>query len=427
MAPFWSPAPLSTSWTWLFVAAQISALGFNDSCVRFLPRYVTRGRHADAHGYLRTGFGLVLVGSSAIAAVGLAAVALLWSAPTSLAPADGPLLLLSILFAGIPFLAFELYLEGIARSFGWFVLASAPAFVLRPGVLALALVAVSLAGLDLDAAAALAITIAVTGLLTIAEAVVLRQRIRGRLGPAVAAKASSKKRRLWLRATLPLIAVYGIEDIYLVSDILLLGVLTDPAAVGVYFAAVRVMALPGYVHYAFMLISSREFSLARASSDHAELQRRVHDATWWTFWLTVPAVLATLALGYPLLAIFGPDFVIGFGVLVVLGLGMVARASVGHAADLLVVLGYQRANLGVAAMSLALNVLVTLMLVPMLGILGAAIGTALSQAARAAALRYVARSRADLDPFVLAGGGRLWRGELGASAPPVANAAGRPS
>ncbi|MEX0853351.1 MAG: lipopolysaccharide biosynthesis protein [Bauldia sp.] len=403
-----------TVWTWLVVAGQISALGFNDSCLRFLPRYVSRRRYGVAHGYLRNGFGFVVIGSSAIGAIGLTALGLLSSLPSPLKPAAELWPLLSILFAGIPVLACELYLQGVARSFGWFALSSAPAFVLRPVVLGVALIAASAWGLELNAAAALAIAIAVTGLLTVGEAVILRRRIVAELGRGDLAPASGKRRQLWLRAALPLIAVYGIEEIYLVSDILLLGLLGDPAAVGVYFAAVRVMTLPAYVHYAFMLISGREFSLARAGGDRAELTRRVRDATWWTFWLTIPAVLATLAIGYPLLAFFGPEFVVGSSVLVVLGLGMTARASVGQAADLLVVLGHQRANLKAASMSLALNVVVTLALVPMVGLLGAAIGMALSQAARAAALRYYAKRQANIETFVFSGW-PVWRSGLGAS------------
>ena len=162
------------------------------------------------------------------------------------------------------------------------------------------------------------------------------------------------------------------------------------------------MMLAGYVYFAFTLISVRDFSIARANRDHADLQRRVRRASAWTFWLTVPAVAATVAAGYPLLAIFGPDYVSGYTVLVVLGLGMVAKASVGPAGDLLVVLGHQRANFTVAAMSLALNVVLAVALIPSLGILGAAIGTAVSQAARALALRTLARRHAKLETFVLA-------------------------
>jgi O-antigen/teichoic acid export membrane protein len=392
-----------TFWTWLFVAAQIAALGFNDSCLRFLPRYLARGRFDDAQAFLRTGYRVVVAASVAIAALGLT---IAWSLPDLATPGGERLVLLSLCLIGIPFLACELYLEGIARSFGWFVLSAAPAYVLRPMVLAIAVAALAIGGLELDASAALGAAIAVTATITIGQALVLRQRIRRQIGArAGTARRRGRKSRLWLAATLPLTIIYGIEEIYLVSDILLLGLLADPADVGIYFAAVRLMTLAGYVYYAFALISSREFSLARASRSHDELQRRVLRGTWWAFWLTVPTVLVMLALGYPLLAMFGPDYVSGYGVLVVLGLGLLARASVGQAGDLLIVLGHQKDGLFVASLSLAINALLTVALVPLLGVLGAAIGTACSQAVRAAALAYFVRRRARLEVFAFAGSG----------------------
>ncbi len=384
-----------TYWTWLFVAGQVAALGFNDSCLRFLPRYVARGRFADAQAFIGTGYLVVIAGSVAIAGVGLAVA---WSTPFLATSAGAPLVLLSLCLIGIPFLACELYLQGIARSFGWFVLSAAPAYVLRPMLLAVAVGALTLADFDLDARVALGAAIAVTAAITLGQALALRRRIRRRIN-VLAPRRNRKKARVWLAATLPLTIVYGIEEIYLVSDILLLGLLADSAEVGIYFAAGRLMTLAGYVYYAFALISTREFSLARANRNHHELQRQVLRGTRCAFWLTVPAVLAMLAFGNPLLAMFGPNYVSGYGVLVVLGLGLIARASVGQAGDLLIVLGHQRDGLLVAGLSLAINALLTVALIPLFGILGAAIGTAGSQAVRAALLAVILKRRTQLDVF----------------------------
>ncbi len=389
-----------TFWTWLFVASQVAALGFNDSCLRFLPRYFARGRLAEAHAFLGTGYRVVIGGSVAIAAIGLAAA---WAVPHLVGEMRWPLLVLC--FIGIPILAFELYLEGVARSFGWFVLSAAPAYIFRPIALAMVVIAVALGGVTLDAPIALGAAIAVTASMTLGQAVILRRRIRAEIGPPATTAVDRKKRRLWLAATLPLTVIYGVEEIYLVSDILLLGMLADPAEVGIYFAAVRLMTLAGYVYFAFALISSREFSLARANRDHQDLQHRVLRATKWTFWLSVPTVLAALAFGYPLLAMFGPDYTAGYGALVILGLGLIARASVGQAGDLLIVLGYQRDGFVVAILSLVINIVLALVLIPVLGIFGAAIGTAGSQAARAAALAFCVKRRAKLDTFVLSSRG----------------------
>ncbi len=409
-----------TFWTWLFVAGQISTLGFNDAVLRFLPRYTARARNADAAGFLRTGWHTVVIGSLGIAFTGLSGAALLSAMPATVSIAQDHWMLVALLFAGIPILAIELYLEGIARASGWFALAIIPAYVLRPVTMAAVVALMAGLGAGLDAAAVLAIALSVTALLTAGQALILRQRLARQLATETTTASvpttrhRRNKRRLWLRATLPLVLIYGIEELYIASDILLLGLLAHPADVGIYFAAVRVMALAGYVYYAFMLISSREFSLARADRDAAALQARVLYATKWTFLLTVPAVAVMLVAGYPLLYLFGPDFTAAWPAMAVLGLGLLARASVGQAGDLLVVLGHQRENLIAAAASLILNIALTLALVPLLGILGAAVGTALSQSARAIILARAARRKAGLQTSIFS----ALRGEAAAQRQP---------
>ena len=91
-----------TFWTWLFVAGQVSTFGFNDSVLRFLPRYAGRRRHGDAAGFLRAGYRTVIAGSLAVALAGLAGAAVLAAVPALREAAGDRLVLLALLFAGIP-------------------------------------------------------------------------------------------------------------------------------------------------------------------------------------------------------------------------------------------------------------------------------------------------------------------------------------
>ena len=62
----------------------------------------------------------------------------------------------------------------------------------------------------------------------------------------------------------------------------------------------------------------------------------------------------------------------------VLGLGFLIRASVGQAQDLLIVLGHQKVNVVVSAGGVLFNIVLSFLLVPYFGILGAAIATTLT-------------------------------------------------
>src|SRR5690606_25257518 len=123
-----------------------------------------------------------------------------------------------------------------------------------------------------------------------------------------------------------------------------------------------------------------------ASRDRAELQRSVHVASRLTFWSTLAAVAVTLLAGPFLLAAFGPAFVEGYGVMVILGLGLLAKALCGQAGELLVVAGRQRALIWLSGGVLIAGVVLSVLLVPALGMVGAATASALAMALRSAAL-----------------------------------------
>lgn len=381
-----------TLWTWLIVFNHMAAFGFSESSLRFLPRYAHRRKHAWARGYLETGFKTVIVGASLAGAFGLA---VLWFAGDTIPTAY--LLPLIVLCIGLPFTSLEVYLEGVSRSFGWYMLTIVPAYVLRPLLLAVGVVAALALGYAPNAATVLSFAIIATAGIVIGQAILIRARV-AKLFPD---SRSSGPRKLWVFASLPLVLTLAVDEIFTWSDILILGFMVSPEEVSVYFAAQRSMSLAAFVQFAFMMVMVRDFSLANARRDPRELQKRISNASSWTFWLTVPAVALTLAAGYPLLAMFGSEFVAGYGVMAVLGIGFMIRASTGQAQDLLIVLGHQRANVVISGGCILLNIALSILLIPGFGIMGAALATTATLAVRSVAFTFATRKLAGL--WVLAG------------------------
>jgi O-antigen/teichoic acid export membrane protein len=95
-----------------------------------------------------------------------------------------------------------------------------------------------------------------------------------------------------------------------------------------------------------------------------------------------------LILGKPMLALFGKEFVEGYPLLFLLVLGVVARASVGPCESLLTMSGNQNICAVVFALTLALNITLNVALLPLFGLWGAAIATALAMMFEAAALSF---------------------------------------
>jgi len=381
-----------TLWTWMMVMNHVAAFGFSESSIRFLPRYAHRGKHHWARGFLSTGYKVVILGSVLTAAVGLGLLALVGDTLPS-----AYLLPVMVLLIGLPITSLEVYLEGVSRSFGWFMLIIVPAYILRPLAIAGGILVCISTGYKPDATIVLGLAVVITAAIVICQSLVIRSRIQKMFGD----QQATGPKKLWLFASLPLILTLAVDEIFTWSDILILGFMVSPEEISVYFAAQRSMSLAAFIQFAFMLVMVRDFSIANATRDSAELQRRITSASSWTFWLTVPSVAVTLAAGYPLLWMFGPDFVDGYPIMVVLGIGYIIRATVGQAQDLMIVLGHQRANVVISASCILLNVVLSVLLIPSHGIMGAALATSIIYAVRSVAFTFAAYKLAGL--WVLAG------------------------
>jgi len=99
----------------------------------------------------------------------------------------------------------------------------------------------------------------------------------------------------------------------------------------------------------------------------------------WTFW---PSLLMAV------LVLFGPEFTSGYPLLFLLVFGVVARAAVGPCESLLTMSGNQNICAAVYAMTLAFNIGLNVVLIPMFGLWGAAMATAFAMIFEASALSF---------------------------------------
>jgi len=369
-------------WTWLIVAHFVGVFGFSESSLRFLPRYTERKQYHWAIGFMKTGFWFSTLGATCVGIVGLIAIWILQDEISA-----NYLIPLIVLSVGLPIMSLELYLEGISRAFGWYLLTVIPAFAIRPVLIAFGVLISILLGYTPNAALVLSLAVVITLGTVLVQSFIILTRIKKIFGSL----DGTGSKKFWVTSSLPLMLSTGVDELYIWSDILILGFMAPAPEVAVYFAAQRTMSLASFIQYAFMLVSAREFSLANAMRDKKELQSRISSATRWTFWMTVPAVGITFAAGYPLLYLFGPEFVSGISIMGVLGLGLIIRSSVGQASELLIILGHQYINLAVSAGGLLFNIIFSIYLIPIYGILGAAIATTITFTLRALTLTLITK------------------------------------
>lgn len=370
-------------WVWVAILGHSATLGLSQGACRFLPADQEIGRYGDLRGFLLGGALVTGIAALALSALG---IAVLRHENTLLAGPYGASIIVGALV--LPLFALQDYLEGVARSQNWPVLAIAPPYLIRQGLIMAAMVGAVYCGLPAEAAVAVACTLFATGLSLAIQALALLRRLPKRF---VRGRRRYRWRR-WFGACLPIAAVDAAGAAFGFVDVVVLGFLMPPASVGLYFAATRIQQLVVFVHYAASAATAQRFSAAKARGDAAGLSSLVREQARWTFTATALVGLAVLAASPLLLGMFGPDFHESLPILAVLIAGSVGASLFGPAEDILTMLGGERLCAVITTAMLALGLALCLSLVPMFGLLGAASAMAAATVLRSLALALGARA-----------------------------------
>lgn len=359
-----------TAWTVVLIAGGLSGLGLNLAIIRIAAVYRSGGDDAGVRG--------LLIGSRVLAAVIGAGAAFVGLGLLGVLPvSDAHRATLFVLLLVVPLIAITEIQDGIGRGHGWMMAGLVPPYLLRP-LLLLAGMAIALAAGAPMLATTAAMVMAASVLATaVVQAVWLNRHLTAADAAAGRTPASPRyEPRTWLAASLPVMAIGGAELALQNTDVLVLSLVASPATVAVYFAAAKTMSLVMFVHYAVGSAMASRFAALHARGDRVGLEVAVRDGVRWTFWPSFAGAIAILALGGPLLSLFGPTFADGFPVMAILVLGFLARSATGPAEILLNMIGEQRACAWAMARGAIVGLGLNLVLVPWFGMIGAAIATA---------------------------------------------------
>lgn len=363
-------------WVAMVIAGSLSCLGFHTSVIRFIPEYREKGMFAELRGILLASRLFVLLASTAIAALGAAGVWLLSDRIEGYYVAP--------FFLGmfcLPMIALSDLLQGQARANSWAYSALLPAYIVRP-VLILVFMALALAGeLPPTAETAVLAAIAATYATTLAQLMRVPVRAERKIPPG----PRTIRLGYWLKISLPIFLVESFFFLLTNADVLMVGFYMEPDRVAVYFATVKTLALVHFVYFAVKAgVAQRYASFAHGEPE--KLAAFARETVSWTFWPSLAMGLVVLLLGEPLLLLFGPGFDAGYALLFLLVAAVVARSAVGPCESLLTMTGNQNICAVVYAMTLALNVALSVALIPTLGLWGAAIATSAAMVFEASVL-----------------------------------------
>ncbi|MFM7424708.1 MAG: flippase [Elainella sp.] len=183
-----------------------------------------------------------------------------------------------------------------------------------------------------------------------------------------------------LRLSLPLMLIDGSFLVLNQTDTLMLAGLRDAKAVGIYSAAFKTAGWVGFILVAVNAIAAPLFAGLYAEAKQAELQRLVSTIARWMFYPALTVAVGLVLWAEPVLGLFGPEFGAARWALAALCFGQLVNVGCGSVGYLLTMTGHQNQCAKVVGWSALLNLLLNLIGIPLLGILGAALATAISMA-----------------------------------------------
>jgi O-antigen/teichoic acid export membrane protein len=319
---------------WLAIAVTVACLGLDLSVVRFVAAYRARADWRRLRG-LRAWSGRVPVIAACVIAGGAALLLNAGGPGLDAALVRTGRIACLVVPAAVLLRLSEARLGGLQRV----ALAHLPDALFRPALMAgLVALASAVPGDPLTSAAAMGLH-----LVAMAAAAGLCLAFERRHRPPIPPDTEARYEvREWLRASVPLWAWGAIRLLSSRLDLVLLAAFTGMAEVGIYAVARRLAELIAFGAGAVQTTARPLLAERHGRGDRRGVQRAASVAAGWAALFAGAACCVLIPARTPLLGLFGPEFVRGAAVLLVLAAGQLVIACTAVVDSLLIATGRER-------------------------------------------------------------------------------------
>lgn len=186
--------------------------------------------------------------------------------------------------------------------------------------------------------------------------------------------------RLLASTSFPLLLVASMDLVMSFTDTIMLGILGRASEVGVYGVALRTAMLTSFILIAVNSVAAPKFAALFRQGDMRNLEAVARNSTRLMVAAALPALLVLILAPSLVLSVFGEGFRAGAAALSILAVGQFINVATGPVGYLLTMSGHERVLRNINVGGAALNVSLNLLLIPQLGMNGAAIATSVSWA-----------------------------------------------
>jgi O-antigen/teichoic acid export membrane protein len=195
------------------------------------------------------------------------------------------------------------------------------------------------------------------------------------------------------------------------ADVIMVGFFKGTTDAGIYSVSVHWANLMVWGLTAVNLVAAPLISQLYTQNKIRELQRMASLSALGIAIFTLPAAIIMLFCGTWLLGLFGDGFKAGYGALVFLVAGQSVNALTGSVGYLLTMTGHQKEAAIVIGITAFINISLNVILIPMMGLKGAAIATMISTMIWKFAMYVIVRRNLKIDPSIVGLFGKRNRNE----------------
>ena len=380
----------STVTAWIYLLSIMATMGMNQLLLRFIPEYLAKEDHASLKGIISRANLWSFVATLVILVLGIIGM-YLFNVTISLFE---PFLWALI---SLPFIVLSSLRQAVLRGIGKFTYALLPEFIIRPSLILILLAFFALIKIELGAVRVIQIVLTASIFAYFIGAFWQSKK----LSVMVDGTMAIYRDREWVRVAIPLFVVVGLGLISIRIDIVMLSMLDGTRYVGIYSAASRIADVVVFSLVSANIVIIPMIARLNTSKNKSELESLVRLASKGTLLFSLPMVIFLVIFGHDILRLFGTGFASGYTVLVILILGQLASLISGPVGPLLMMTGHQDLAAKLVAISAVLNIGLNLILIPVVGMVGAAISTAVSLITLNLIMYISVRRRLNINPAVL--------------------------
>ncbi len=345
------------------ILVLVCGLGMRAAMTRFVAAYTVRGDHGGVRGSIVLGLSVPLAVATVLSIVWYFAAGTLAESVFGDPALSTPMRLFAL---SLPFAV--LLDNALAATQGFLTMRPYTLIgqILDPG-LRILLTAGFLIGGGGVVAASIALPVA-SGVAAILALRALRQLV----ATQPSASLNLPWRELASFASLSWVASMATQGL-LWADVLVLGVLVSSIDVGIYQVAARVVLIATFAITPLTASMAARVASRWEHGDRDGVSDQYLSVVLWCSRLSFPILAGVVAVPAAVLGIFGGEFVDGRTVVLILAVGAAAEAVGAPSSVLLNQIGRNRLNMTFNVAALVLNISLNIILVPIMGIEGAAV------------------------------------------------------